>query len=142
MAPDQGHASATLDTTAWLQEWGVGDPQAHRGGLVKPQPSPAARDVTLLQRKPGKTGQSLGKTTGWIHRAALKMKNVQMVTGVNYEGIGPLPSGEGVGLAVSHGPDRQDAEVLAFDTLVLCTGQEPLRELLAPLQQAGVAAFT
>ena len=137
---DQGHASATLDTAAWLQEWGVGDPQAHRGGLVKPQPSPAARDVTLLQRKPGKTGQSLGKTTGWIHRAALKMKNVQMVTGVNYEGIGPLPSGEGVGLAVSHGPDRQDAEVLAFDTLVLCTGQEPLRELLAPLQQAGVAA--
>ncbi len=136
---DQGHASATLDTTAWLQEWGVGDPQAHRGGLVKPQPSPAARDVTLLQRKPGKTGQSLGKTTGWIHRAALKMKNVQMVTGVNYEGIGPLPSGEGVGLAVSHGPGRQDAEVLAFDTLVLCAGQEPLRELLAPLQQAGVA---
>ena len=136
---DLGHPSTTLDTPAWLKEWGVGDPQGHRGGLIKPQPPLPAREVTLLQRKPGKTGQTLGKTTGWIHRAALKTKQVQMVTGVNYERIGPLPSGQGVGLVVSHGADRKDTQVLEFDTLVLCTGQEPLRELLAPLQQAGVA---
>jgi len=136
---DLGHPSTTLDTPAWLKEWGVGDPQAHRGGLIQPQPPLPAREVTLLQRKPGKTGQTLGKTTGWIHRAALKTKQVQMVTGVNYERIGPLPSGQGVGLVVSRGADHKDTQVLEFDTLVLCTGQEPLRELLAPLQHAGVA---
>ena len=62
-----------------------------------------------------------------------------MVTGVNYERIGPLPSGQGVGLVVSYGAERQDAQVLEFDTLVLCTGQEPLRDLQAPLQQAAVS---
>jgi len=136
---DLGHPSTTEDRAAWLQEWGVGDPQEHRGGLIKPHPQPPVREVTLLQRKPGRTGQTLGKTTGWIHRATLKMKHVQMVTGVNYESIDPLPSGEGVGLAVSVGEDRKNAQVLEFDTIVLCTGQEPLRELFAPLQQAGVA---
>lgn len=135
---DQGHASPTLDTTAWLREWGVGDPQAHPGGLLLPQPAPPVREVTLMQRKPGKTGQSLGKTTGWIHRAALKTKNVRMVSGVHYERIGPAPSGQGVALMISHGADRQDVQVLEFDTLVLCTGQEPLRDLQAPLQQAGI----
>lgn len=135
---DLGNASTTQNTKAWLQEWGVGDPQEHRGGLIKPHFEPAAREVTLLQRKPGRTGQTLGKTTGWIHRATLKMKQVQMVTGVHYEQIGPLPSGQGIGLAVTDGEEHKNLRVLEFDTLVLCTGQEPLRDLQAPLERAGI----
>ena len=63
-------------------------PRGQRGGVVRAQPEPPAREVLLLQRKAGKHGAGLGKTTGWIHRAALKMKNVEMLAGVNYERIG------------------------------------------------------
>ncbi|MGH8858819.1 MAG: NADPH-dependent 2,4-dienoyl-CoA reductase, partial [Polaromonas sp.] len=95
--------------------------------------------VTLLQRKPGKLGKGLGKTTGWIHRAALKMKNVEMLSGVNYERIGDnLEGGSGLGLFITFGEKRQDGTVLAVDNIVLCAGQEPLRELLEPLRAAGV----
>ncbi len=137
---DLGHASTSTDLIAWLREWGVADPEAHRGGVVPARPEPAAREVTLLQRKPGKHGAGLGKTTGWIHRAALKMKQVQMLSGVNYERIAPVstPNGNCIGLFVTFGPKRQDGTVLEFDTLVLCAGQEPLRELQAPLRAAGV----
>jgi 2,4-dienoyl-CoA reductase (NADPH2) len=81
-------------------------------------------------------GAGLGKTTGWIHRAALKMKNVQMVSGVNYERIGTHDVA--LGLFVTYGEQRTDGEVIACDTIVLCAGQEPLRELQAPLEAAGV----
>ncbi len=137
---DLGHASTSTDLIAWLREWGVADPESHRGGVVPARPAPPAREVTLLQRKPGKHGAGLGKTTGWIHRAALKMKQVQMLSGVNYERIAPVstPNGNGIGLFVTFGPKRQDGTVLEFDTLVLCAGQEPLRELQAPLRAAGV----
>jgi 2,4-dienoyl-CoA reductase (NADPH2) len=134
---DRGHASTSTDLLAWLREWGVADPEMHRGGVVPAQPPAPARQVTLLQRKPGKHGATLGKTTGWIHRAALKMKHVEMLAGVNYERI--AGSGQGVGLFVTFGPKRQDGTVLEFDHLVLCAGQEPLRELHEPLRKAGVA---
>ena len=129
---DLGHASPTTDLQAWLREWGVTDPSVQRGGVVRAQPEPPAREITLLQRKAGKHGAGLGKTTGWIHRAALKMKNVQMLAGVNYERIGDA------GLFVSFGEGRKDGTVLEVDHIVLCAGQEPLRELEAPLRAAGV----
>ena len=97
------------------------------------QPAPPARQVTLLQRKAGKLGRGLGKTTGWIHRAALQMKQVEMLGGVNYERITPQ------GLVVSYGEQRRDGQLIECDTIVLCAGQEPLRELEAPLRAAGVA---
>ena len=126
-----GH-SPTMNLHEWLAEWGVADPGTVRGGVVRPQPAPAARQVTLLQRKSGKLGKGLGKTTGWIHRAALQMKKVEMIGGVNYERITPQ------GLFVTYGEKRSDGQLIECDTVVLCTGQEPLRELLAPLRQAGV----
>ena len=134
---DAAHPSTALDVPAWRREWGVADPAEVRGGVVAPQPSAPARRITLLQRKPGKLGAALGKTTGWIHRTALKMKQVEMVAGANYERIGPLPDGS-LGLFVSFGPERRDPDVVACDHIVLCAGQEPLRELQAPLQAAGV----
>ncbi len=127
---EQGH-SLTLDAAAWRREWGIADPMEARAGLVRPQPSAPARSIYLLQRKAGKPGAGLGKTTGWIHRAALKMKQVQMLAGVNYEAITPE------GLWISHGKERIDRQLLACESIVLCAGQEPLRELEAPLKAAG-----
>jgi 2,4-dienoyl-CoA reductase (NADPH2) len=127
-----GH-SPTLDLAAWNKEWGVADPQQARSGLTQPQVAPPARKVTLLQRKAESLGKRLGKTTGWIHRAQLKMKQVEMIGGVNYESIDER------GLLISYGEKREKATLLEVDTIVLCTGQEPMRELQAPLQAAGVS---
>jgi len=130
-----GHSTA-LNLPAWLAEWGVADPGSVRGGVVRPHITPPARQVTLLQRKAGKMGAGLGKTTGWIHRAALKMKQVEMISGVNYERIGD--QGNGVDLFISHGPKRENGSVIEVDHIVLCAGQEPLRDLLEPLRAAGM----
>lgn len=127
---EAGH-SLTLDPAAWRRHWGVGDPEQVRAGLLRPAPDAPARQITLLQRKAGKLGAGLGKTTGWIHRAALKMKQVDMLASVNYERITPE------GLWVSYGEQRADAQLIEADTIVLCAGQEPLRELEAPLRAAG-----
>jgi 2,4-dienoyl-CoA reductase (NADPH2) len=116
----------------WMREWGVTDPGQARGGVAEARPGPPARKVTLLQRKAAKPGAGLGKTTGWIHRAALKMKKVEMLPGVHYEGI------DDRGLTVSFGKERKGTRLLEVDNVVLCTGQEPLRDLQAPLQAAGV----
>ncbi len=133
---DGAHPSPALDLPAWQREWGVADPASVRGGIVRAAPSAAARQVTLLQRKAGKLGAGLGKTTGWIHRSALKMKGVEMLAGVNYERIGAHEGA--LGLFVTFGEQRRDGTVIACDTIVLCAGQEPLRELQAPLLAAGV----
>ncbi|MFP5304447.1 MAG: FAD-dependent oxidoreductase [Gammaproteobacteria bacterium] len=126
-----GH-SPSLDLGAWMKEWGVTDPGTARSGLAKPETAPPAREVTLLQRKAESLGKRLGKTTGWIHRAQLKMKQVEMIGGVNYEAI------DARGLLISYGEKRERPTLLEVDTIVLCTGQEPLRELQAPLAAAGV----
>ena len=126
-----GH-SPTLDLDTWLAEWGVADPALARGGVVRARPAPPVRRVTLLQRKPGRPGKSLGKTTAWIHRASLTMKGVEMIGGVNYERVTPQ------GLFVSFGEQRRDGQLIECDTIVLCAGQEPQRELQAPLAAAGM----
>jgi 2,4-dienoyl-CoA reductase (NADPH2) len=129
---DRGHVSPTTDLAVWLREWGVTSPAVQRGGVTRSQPEPPVREIMLLQRKPGKHGRTLGKTTGWIHRAALAMKKVELLAGVNYERIGDE------GLFITYGEGRKDGQVLAVDTIVLCAGQEPLRDLQAPLQAAGI----
>ena len=125
--------STTLDLPAWQAEWGVTDPALAPGGLspAARQPGPPARQVTLLQRKAGKLGAGLGKTTGWIHRSTLKQKDVQMMGGVNYEAIGDQ------GLLISHGEKREDPTWLACDTVVLCAGQVPHRPLADELHALG-----
>ncbi|MCY7389743.1 MAG: NADPH-dependent 2,4-dienoyl-CoA reductase [Burkholderiales bacterium] len=128
---DAGH-SAALDAAMWMKEWGVGDPSVARGGVVKPEVGAPAHQVTLLQRKATTVGKGLGKTTGWIHRAALKKKRVEMIAGANYEGI------DDKGLHITYGEKREHPALIEADTIVLCTGQEPLRELQAPLEAAGV----
>lgn len=121
--------SPTLDAALWRREWGVGDPAEVRGGLVAPEPEAPAREVWLLQRKAEKPGRGLGKTTGWIHRAALAAKGVKMIGGVSYERI--LPDG----LVV-----RRDGveELIPVDSVVLCAGQLPARGLADDLAAAGI----
>jgi 2,4-dienoyl-CoA reductase (NADPH2) len=128
--------SPTEDLTQWKREWGVSDPEKDRGGVAPEgaRPEAPARQVTLLQRKPEKPGKRLGKTTGWIHRAALKMKQVQMVAGVNYERI------DADGLHVSFGEARERPTLIKADTIVLCAGQLPNRGLADQLEAAGIKA--
>jgi len=130
-----GH-SPTENLADWLQEWGVGDPSDMRGGVRAEGPKPAAplRQITLLQHKAQKLGKGLGKTTGWIHRAALKMKGVEMMGGVNYERI------DAQGLHVSFGEARERPTLIAVDTIVLCAGQVPQRALADALGARGIAA--
>ena len=127
--------SPTLDLETWKAEWGVGDPEEQRGGLAAegPLPEAPARQVTLLQRKNERLGKRLGKTTGWIHRAALKMKNVEMIGGVNYERI------DGDGLHVSFGETRENPRLIEADTIVLCAGQVSDRSLADALEAKGVS---
>ena len=93
-------------------------------------PEPSPRDVWLLQRTPGTPGRKLNKTTGWVHRAALKMKQVKMIGGVAYERI------DDAGLHVTLDGKPQVIEV---DHVVVCAGQEPRRDLYDALRSAGVS---
>ncbi|MEP2530203.1 NADPH-dependent 2,4-dienoyl-CoA reductase [Shimia sp.] len=126
--------SLTENLPEWLAEWGVGDPETTPGGLAAkgPQPHPAARQVTLLQRKAKALGKGLGKTTGWIHRAALRMKDVQMLGGVNYEKI------DDQGLHISFGEARENPQVIEVDNVVICAGQLPNRSLADALEAQGI----
>ncbi|BAK75090.1 2,4-dienoyl-CoA reductase FadH1 [Pseudogulbenkiania sp. NH8B] len=122
--------SSSLDAAAFMREWGVDMSGETAGGLAPqgPQPHPSPRQVYLLQRKTSKVGEGLGKTTGWIHRESLKMKRVQMVSGVSYDRI------DDAGLHVTI---KGEPQLLAVDNVVVCAGQDPLRELVAPLQAIG-----
>ena len=126
--------STTTNLPEWMKEWGVTDPADHRSGLAPegPQPHAPAREVTMLQRKTTKVGKGLGKTTGWIHRASLTMKNVQMIAGVNYEKI------DAEGLHISFGEAREKPQVIAADTIVLCAGQLSDRSLADALEVKGI----
>ncbi|HET6396400.1 MAG TPA: NADPH-dependent 2,4-dienoyl-CoA reductase [Pseudoxanthomonas sp.] len=127
----QAGPSPSLDPARWMAEWGVDLASDGRGGLAPPRPEPPARQVWLLQRSPGRPGARLGRTTGWIHRATLKAKGVRMLGGVEYLGV------DEAGLHI-----RVDGtgQCLAVDTVVVCAGQEPRRELAARLREAGLAA--
>jgi 2,4-dienoyl-CoA reductase (NADPH2) len=100
-----------------------------RGGVVPPRDAPSPRQVWLLQRKPTRLGQGLGKTTGWIRRAILDRKGVQMLGGVRYERI------DEAGLHIAIGDEPR---VIPADTVVLCAGQQSRSDLLEPLRSRGI----
>ncbi|MEU8894811.1 NADPH-dependent 2,4-dienoyl-CoA reductase [Nocardia sp. NPDC048505] len=127
-----GHPTLKLDE--WKEEWGVdSENEQVPGQLTKPKPAPAAREVVLLQRKSSAFGKDLGKTSGWVHRAALKAKGVEHVGGVNYERI------DDSGLHISFGEKRERPQLIPVDNVIICAGQESVRELEEPLRAAGVA---
>ena len=124
--------SPTLNLKEWKAEWGAADPQEVRGALTTPIPAPPAREVYLLQRTKGPQGKRLGKTSGWVHRASLKAKGVQQLSGVNYERI------DDNGLHISFGPDRSDPCLLEVDNIVICAGQDSVRDLEEGLRRNGI----
>lgn len=127
--------SPTLNRKEWQAEWGALDPQdapSVRGALATPLPLPPAREVFLLQRSKGPQGRGLGKTSGWVHRASLKAKGVQQLSGVNYERI------DDDGLHISFGSGHSGARVLAVDNVVVCAGQESVRDLEDALRSRGI----
>ncbi|MBT3791357.1 MAG: NADPH-dependent 2,4-dienoyl-CoA reductase [Alphaproteobacteria bacterium] len=116
---------------AFFKEWGVDTQSKTAGGLLPegPQPAAPARDVFLLQRKASRPGAGLGKTTGWIHRAQMKLSGVKTVSAVTYQKI------DDEGLHILEGEEPQ---VLAVDNIVICAGQEPQRELQAGLEERDI----
>jgi 2,4-dienoyl-CoA reductase (NADPH2) len=100
--------------------------------LIAPIPAPPARHVFLLQRSSGPQGRNLGKTTGWVHRASLKAKGVQQLSGVNYERVSDD------GLHISFGSKRERPQLLEVDNIVVCAGQEPVRDLEDELRRRGI----
>ncbi|MGK2877595.1 MAG: FAD-dependent oxidoreductase [Solirubrobacterales bacterium] len=126
--------SPTLDLTAWKQEWGVAPEQETRGGIIEADVPPSPRKVVLLQRKDESLGRGLGKTSGWVHRAVLQKKQVEMIKGARYDRI------DDEGLHVSLGKEHDEARVIPADTIVLCAGQESVRGLYDELVAAGVEA--
>ena len=118
----------------WMQRWGVTDPALERGGLATKLAAPPKRQVYLLQRKTTELGKGLGKTSGWVHRQTLKDSGVEMIKGVTYDRIDDA----GLHITVSTGKETSESRVLEVDTIVLCTGQESVRDLVEPLEASGV----
>ena len=120
---DDDDSSANIEN--FMHKWGV-DMSMQLPGCVQAElpPTPSERTVYLLQRKTSKVGDGLGKTTGWIHRTDLKRKGVHMLSGCDYQNI----DDEGLHLTING-----QTQVLAVDTIIICAGQEPRRELQAEL---------
>jgi 2,4-dienoyl-CoA reductase (NADPH2) len=115
--------STSQNIPAFMKEWGIDMTLGSRSGTegITAQPEPSPREVYLLQRKSTRVGKGLGKTTGWIHRAGLTMKGVRMMPGCDYSHI------DDQGLHITVGDDPQ---ILDVDTIIICAGQDPLRELV------------
>ena len=122
-----GKATPSQDIPVFMREWGVDMTMAARGGIegVSADLEASPRQIFLLQRKQSRIGANLGKTTGWIHRLGLMKRHVQMLAGCDYQRI----DDEGLHLTVNGEP-----RVLAVDNIVICAGQEPLRELMPSLE--------
>ncbi|GEJ98724.1 NADPH-dependent 2,4-dienoyl-CoA reductase [Streptomyces sp. 1-11] len=126
-----GGDKASEDPGTYFRNWGVDMDYRAPGGLTAPRRPAPPRTVHLLQRKTTKVGAGLGKTTGWIHRTELKHRGVTMVPGVRYDRI------DDAGVHITVGGE---STVLEVDTVVLCTGQEPRRDLYEELVAAGRSA--
>jgi 2,4-dienoyl-CoA reductase (NADPH2) len=119
------HVALPVPLTRWLGEWGVDLAADTNGGLCAPVPERPVREVYLLQRKASKLGASLGKTSGWVHRATLQRKGVHMLGGVDYKKI----DDQGLHITVNGEP-----RLLEVDNVVICAGQDSLTDLMSPQQ--------
>ncbi len=125
-----GRRKSTEDIADFMEEWGVDMNNEARGGIegVQPDFEIADREVYLIQRRKGKLGANLGKTTGWIHRTNLNKRKVNMISSATYDRI------DDQGLHVT---SNGKSMLLEVDHIVICAGQLPYRDLLEPLKQAG-----
>jgi len=123
--------SSSLNIDTWLKEWGIDKSMKARSGIegMQSEIHPSPREIFMFKRSKGKFGGKLGKTTGWIHRSTLKKKKVQFINEVQYTKI------DGKGL---HYIQNKEQKLLEVDNIVICAGQIPLKELLAPLEEKGI----
>ncbi len=123
--------SAAMDREVFAREWGIDFEHHPRGGVtgVVPVVEKADREVFLLQRKSTPVGRGLGKTTGWTHRLSLARRDVKMLNAVEYLRI----DDEGLHIAIDGRP-----QLLPVETVIVCTGQLPLRTLYDQLQDSGL----
>ncbi len=129
LSHDMAHESPTMNVEAYMREWGVDMNYTNPGALAAaPEPLPSPREVYLLKRSKGKHGKKLGKTTGWIHRSSLTMKQVKMLQQVSYDKV------DDAGLHITVGDEQQ---VLPVDHVIICAGQEPLNDLYEALFASG-----
>jgi len=128
LAHSDQHPDCSQSIEAFTKEWGIDQTFEARGGVkgVKPEPPESARDIWLLQRKAGKPGKTLGKTTGWIHRLSLRHRGVNMLGNVSYEKI------DDFGLHININGKQQLLEV---DHVVICAGQVSNRDLADALEE-------
>lgn len=122
--------STSQNIDAWLKEWGIDKTLQSRAGIegMKPSFEKSPREIFMFKRSKGKFGENLGKTTGWIHRANLKKKNVQFIGEVDYQKI------DDIGL---HYAQNQENKILEVDNIIICAGQIPLKEMYQPLVDLG-----
>ena len=116
--------STTLNVDAWMKEWGVDITNSVRGGLVKAEVEASPRKVIMMQRKASALGKGLNKTTGWVHRAVMKMKGVEQIGGVSYDKIDE----QGLHITITKG-EESTQRVLDVDNIVICAGQVSVTEL-------------
>ena len=119
--------STSLNIDQFMDEWGIDKSLDARGGIegFKAKVNPSPREVYLLQRKTSKIGSGLGKTTGWVHRAVLAKKHVQMINGCHYERI----DDQGLHLCIG-----DESKTLAVDNIIICAGQDPLTDITKDLK--------
>ena len=130
LAHDHAEESPSLNKEKYMEEWGVDMNYAVGGSLaIAPKPAPSPREIYLLKRSIGKHGKGLGKTTGWIHRASLALKKVNMLANVEYQKV----DDEGLHISINGEP----SQILPVDNVIICAGQEPLRDMYEELKAAG-----
>ncbi len=130
LSHDQDQVSPSLNKEKYMEEWGVDMAYSQAGSLaVSPKPAPSPREIYLLKRSGGKHGKSLGKTTGWIHKASLAMKQVKMLANVEYQKVDDA----GLHISINGG----ETEILPVDNVVVCAGQESLRSMYEELKSKG-----
>ena len=118
----------------WQREWGI-DPNPNyvsEGGMQIAKVHPPIREIYLLQRKTSALGAGLGKTSGWVHRAQLKKHAVRMLRGVQYKAV----TNEGLWIDLA-GQDQ----LLRVDTIVVCAGQESVKDLMPSAEQNTLANY-
>jgi 2,4-dienoyl-CoA reductase (NADPH2) len=124
----RGVEDDAVDIEAFVRTWGIDVTGASPGGLTVPAAASCARTVCVLQRRPGKPGGRLGKTTGWVYRERLERRGVELLGGVRYQRI----DDRGLSVTVMGKP-----RLIEADTVVVCAGQEPVRDLVDALEKAG-----
>jgi 2,4-dienoyl-CoA reductase (NADPH2) len=120
----EGDSRSPLDPEAFASHWGIDRSPGAPGGLTGGGPPRAApaHEITMLKRSQAPFGSTLGRTTGWVHRAELARNGVRMLKGVEYQRI----DDRGLHIAIDGGESCVEA-----DTIVVCAGQEPRREFRA-----------